>query len=161
MKNKKIVLAIALVAVVALTAALLTACNSEEQVYEQIFGLCAKQNNLAVTVKSGEYTVHTYKEEVSSSDYEGIDVDAEAYIQAAENAGKKLSLSDFSEDVKKSYEDVTGAFEIEGALADAKAILGIDVQANVHIKGNYLSNKVEIYTITYQHNGFDVEITLV
>ena len=161
MKNKKIVLAIALVAVVTLAATLLTACNTEEQVYEQIFALCAKQNNLAVTVKSGEYTVYTYKDGVGSSDYEGIDVDADAYIQVAENAGKTLALSDFAEGVKASFEEVTGSFVIEGALADAKSVLGIDVQANVHLKGNYLSNKVEIYTITYQHNGFDVEITLV
>ena len=144
-----------------MAATLLTACNTEEQVYEQIFALCAKQNNLAVTVKSGEYTVYTYKDGVGSSDYEGIDVDADAYIQVAENAGKTLALSDFAEGVKASFEEVTGSFEIEGALADAKSVLGIDVQANVHLKGNYLSNKVEIYTITYQHNGFDVEITLV
>lgn len=161
MRNKKIVLAIALVAVVTIAAALLTACNSEEQIYSQIFDLCAKQNDLAVTVKQGETTVYTYKDGVGSSDFDGLQIDASAYIRAAENAGRKLSLSDFAEDVSKSYEEITGAFEIEGAFADAKAILVVDVQANVHIKGNYLSGDVEIYQISYQHNGFDVEITLV
>lgn len=161
MRNKKIVLAIALVAVITVAATLLTACNTEEQVYAQIFELCAKQNNLAVTVKSGEYTVYTYKDGAGSSDYVGIDVDAQKYVQAAENAGKKLSISDFAEGVNASYEEVTGAFEIQGALADAKAVLGLDVQANVHIKGNFLSGNVEIYQVAYQHNGFDVTITLV
>lgn len=161
MRNKKIVLAIALVAVVTVAAAFMTACNSEEQIYGQIFDLCAKQNNLSVTVRQGETTVYTYKDGVGSSDFDGLQIDASAYIQAAENAGKKLALSDFAEGVKASYEEVTGAFGIEGTLADAKTVLGIDVQANVHIQGNYINNKVDIYRIAYQHNGFDVEINLV
>lgn len=161
MKSKKLIVICAILAVVTLTAALLTACNTEEQIYSQIFDVCAKQNNLAVTVKSGDVTVYTYKDGVGSSDFQDLQIDASAYIQAAENAGKKLSLSDFKEDVKKSYEEVTGAFEIEGALADAKSLLGIDVKATAHLKGNYIEGKVEIYSIAYRHNGFDVTITLV
>lgn len=161
MKNKKFMLAIALIAIVTVTAVLLSACNTEEQVYSQIFDVCARQNDLAVTVKQGETTVYTYKDGVGSSDFQDLQIDASAYIQAAENAGKKLSLSDFKSDVSKSYEEVTGAFEIEGVLADAKSLLGVDVEATAHLKGNYIEGTVEIYNITYQHNGFDVAITLV
>ncbi len=161
MKNKKIMLAIALVAIVTVAAVLLSACNTEEQIYSQIFDVCAGQNDLAVTVKQGETTVYTYKDGVGNSDFQDLQIDASAYIQAAENAGKKLSLSDFKSDVKTSYEEVTGAFEIEGVLADANSVLGIDVEATVHLKGNYIEGTVEIYNITYQHNGFDVAITLV
>lgn len=161
MKSKKIIVICAILAVVTVTAALLTACNTEEQIYSQIFDVCAKQNNLAITVKQGDITVYTYKDGAGHSDFEDLQIDASAYIQAAENAGKKLSLSDFKSDVKKSYEEVSGNFEIEGALADAKALLGIDAQATAHLKGNYIEGKVEIYTIAYQHNGFDVTITLV
>lgn len=159
--KKKITLIIALVAVIAVSAAMLTACNTEEKIYDQIFTLCAKQNNLAVTVKQGDITVYTYKDGVGSSDFTGLQIDASAYIQAGENAGKKLALADFASDVKASYEEVTGAFEIEGALADAKSVLGIDATATVHLKGNYVSGTVEIYSIAYQHNGYDVTITLV
>lgn len=161
MKNKRFAAVIALVAVLTVAVFALTACNTEEQIYGQIFDLCAKQNNLSITVKQGDITVYTYKDGVGNSDFVGLDIDASAYIAAGENAGKKLSLTDFSADVKKSYEEVTGAFEIEGALADAKTLLGTDVQATVHIKGNYIEGKVEIYSIAYQHNGFDVTITLV
>ena len=108
MKNKKIMLAIALVAIVTVAAVLLSACNTEEQIYSQIFDVCAGQNDLAVTVKQGETTVYTYKDGVGNSDFQDLQIDASAYIQAAENAGKKLSLSDFKSDVKTSYEEVTG-----------------------------------------------------
>ena len=161
MKSKKIIVICAILAVVTVTAALLTACTAEEKIYSQIFDVCAKQNNLAITVKQGDITVYTYKDGAGHSDFEDLQIDASAYIQAAENAGKKLSLSDFKSDVKKSYEEVSGNFEIEGALADAKALLGIDVQATALLKGNYNKGKVEIDTIAYQHNGFDVTITLV
>lgn len=161
MKSKKLILICAILAVVTLTAATFAACNTEEEIYSQIFDVCAKQNNLAVTVKQGDVTVYTYKDGVGSSDFKDLQIDASAYIRAAENAGKKLSLSDFKSDVKKSYEEVTGAFEIEGALADAKSLLGVDVEATAHLKGNYIEGKVEIYSIAYRHNGFDVTITLV
>ncbi len=161
MKNKRITAIIALIAVLTAAVFALTACNTEEQVYSQIFDLCAKQSNLSITVKQGDITVYTYKDGVGSSDFAGLDIDASAYIAAGENAGKKLSLTDFAADVKKSYEEVSGEFEIKGALADATTLLGIDVQATAHIKGNYISGKVEIYSIAYQHNGFDVTITLV
>lgn len=161
MKNKKILLiaAIAILAVVLTTA--FTACNTEEKIYEQIFSVCAKQNDLAVTVKQGDVTVYTYADGVGSSDFEDLDVDAGAYIEVGKNAGKTLTLDDLASDVKRSYEEVTGEFEIEGKLANAKKLLGIDVTANIHLKGNYITGKVEIYEVTYVHNGFDVTITLV
>lgn len=160
-KTKKRILVVALVAVIVATAVLLTACNTEEQIYDQIFTLCAKQNNLGITVKQGDITVYTYKDGAGHSDFEDMQIDASAYIRVAENAGKKLSLADLAADASKSYEEVSGAFEIQGALADAKSVLGIDVTATIHLKGNYMSNAVEIYSIAYQHNGFDVTITLV
>lgn len=162
MKNKKrMILLIALVAVITVSAAMLTACNTEEKIYDQIFTLCSKQNNLAITVKQGDITIYTYKDGIGSSDFEDLNIDAGAYIQAAQNAGKKLSLTDFASNVEKSYDDVTGAFEIKGALADANAVLGLDVTAEVHLKGNYIGGSMEVYSIAYQHNGFDVTITLV
>ena len=88
-------------------------------------------------------------------------MDANAYIEVGKNAGKTLTLDDLASDVKRSYEEVTGEFEIEGKLANAKKLLGIDVTANIHLKGNYITGKVEIYEVTYVHNGFDVTITLV
>ena len=127
MKSKKIIVICASLAVVTVTAALLTACNAEEKIYSQIFDVCAKQNNLAITVKQGDITVYTYKDGAGHSDFEDLQIDASAYIQAAENAGKKLSLSDFKSDVNKSYDEVSGNFEIEGALEGAKALLGIEV----------------------------------
>lgn len=160
-KNKNRIFVIALVAVVVACTLLLTACNTEENIYDQIFTLCAKQNNLGITVKQGDITVYTYKDGTGHSDFADMQIDASAYIRVAENAGKKLSLSDFSDNVSKSFEEVSGAFEIEGTLADAKSVLGIDVTATVQLKGNYLNNTVEIYSIAYQHNGFDVTITLV
>lgn len=161
MRSKKLTLLIALCAVIAVSAAVLTACNSDEAVYDRIFTLCSEQHKLAITVRQGDVTVYTYKDGVGSSDFTGLQIDASAYIQAAENAGKKLALSDFTSDAKASFDEVTGAFEIEGALADAASVLGVDVNANVHLKGNYIGGKVDVYEIAYQHNGFDVLITLV
>lgn len=150
----------AAVVLIVVAAIALTACNTEEKIYEQIFATCAKQTDLAVTVKQGDVTVYTYKDGVGSSDFEGIIIKPENIVDTAKNAGKKLSLSDFTAETKKSYDNVSGAFEIEGAFADAKTLLGADVTANVHIKGNYLNGTVEIYKVTYRQNGFDVEITL-
>lgn len=161
MRNKKIVVLVAAIAVVALTAVMLTACNTEEEIYGQIFALCAKQTNLAVTVKQGETTVYTYKDGTGQSDFEDLQIDASAYIKAGENAGKTLTLADLAADAEKSYNEVSGDFEITGALANPADLLGIDVQATVSLKGNYLKDTVEIYQIAYQHNGFDVTITLV
>lgn len=161
MKNKKRLVIVALALIIAVSAVLLTACNSEEKVYESIFTLCSKQNNLQIKVKQGDITVYTYKDGAGSSDFEDLQIDASAYIQAGTNAGKKLALTDFASDVQKTYSDVSGDFEIKGKLADAKSVLGIDVSASIHLKGNYLNNKVEIYQIAYQHNGFDVTISLV
>ncbi len=160
MRNKKFFMIAAAVVMIIVATIALTACNTEEEIYEQIFATCAKQTDLAVTVKQGDVTVYTYKDGVGSSDFEGIFINEDDFVGAAQNAGKKLSLADFTADTKKSYDEVSGAFEIEGAFADAKTLLGVDVTANVHIKGNYINGTVEIYKVTYRQNGLDVEITL-
>ena len=74
MKSKKIIVICAILAVVTVTAALLTACNTEEQIYSQIFDVCAKQNNLAITVKQGDITVYTYKDGAGHSDFEDLQI---------------------------------------------------------------------------------------
>ena len=114
----------AILAVVTVIAALLTACNTEEKIYSRIFDVCAKQNNLAITVKQGDITVYTYKDGAGHSDFEDLQIDASAYIQVAENAGKKLTLDDFKSEVKKSYEEDRGNVETEGALAVAQELVG-------------------------------------
>ena len=57
MKNNKRLVIVALALIIAVSAMLLTACNSEEKVYESIFSLCFKQKNLQITVKQGDITV--------------------------------------------------------------------------------------------------------
>lgn len=162
MKNKRILilLTVAVLSLTVLFAA--TACNTQEKIYDQIFTLCANQKNLAITVSQGDIVVYTYKDGVGHSDFEDVNIDASQYIQAGENAGMKFKAEDFTSDSQIVYDDTNGSFEIKGKLANPASLLGLNVaDVSVNIKGNYMQGTVEIYTVRYAHNGFDVVVTLV